>query len=245
MNLSKAISSLKMSLGLYGITLPFKDDITGKPIPTENVIRDVLTTVTIPEYSQFEPWVRIADCNLNQMKLVDRRNNIYLLPEFLTLTNVMYVRDVRLPSSITRGTYADITPVFGLNGSAQGVITGNAHMMLAGQMRSEPSFEYLGENKIKLYGWPRTVLTFEVACEHDANGESIPEGCYDSFMELATLDVKIFLYNTLKLYDGIPTAFGEINLKIEEYQGADAERTSLLNEWRDRFHLDMGLETFW
>ena len=77
MNLSKAISSLKMSLGLYGITLPFKDDITGKPIPTENVIRDVLTTVTIPEYSQFEPWVRIGDCNLNQMKLVDRRNNIY------------------------------------------------------------------------------------------------------------------------------------------------------------------------
>lgn len=245
MNLSRAISSLKMSLGLYGITLPFKDDVSGKPIPTENVIRDVLTTVTIPEYSQFVPWIRIGDCDIKNMKCVDRDNNIYVLPAFLTLTNVMYVKDVRLPQSTARGTYTDISPVFGLNGSAQSVINGNAQMLLAGQMRAEPSFEYIGENKIRLYGWPRTVLTFEVACEHEANGESIPDGCYDSFMELAALDVKMFLYNTLKLYDGIPTAFGEINLKIEEYQSADSDRTALLNEWRDRFHLDMNLETFW
>jgi hypothetical protein len=245
MNLSKAISSLKMSLGLYGITLPFKDDVTGKPIPTENVIKDVLSTVTIPEYSQFQPWIRIGDCDIKQLKCIDQRHNIYLLPAFLTLTNVMYVKDVRLPQSTARGTYSDVSPVFGLNESAQGVITGNAHLLLAGQMRSEPSFEYLGENKIRLYGWPRTMLTFEVACEHDPSGESIPDGCYDSFMELAALDVKVFLYNTLKLYDGIPTAFGEINLKIEEYQTADGDRKSLLDDWRDRFHVDMGLETFW
>ena len=63
-------------------------------------------------------------------------------------------------------------------------------------------------------------------------------------MQLATLDVKMFLYNTLKLYDNIPTAFGNIQLKIEDHQGAESERTALLDKWNDTFHLDMDFEQF-
>lgn len=111
-------------------------------------------------------------------------------------------------------------------------------------MRAEPTFEYLGENKIRLYGYPRVPLTFKVACEHDPNGESIPDSCYSSFMELAMLDMKQFLYNTLKHYEGIPTAFGTINLKIEDYQGAEAERNSLLEKWGDTYHVDMDWESW-
>ena len=111
-------------------------------------------------------------------------------------------------------------------------------MMVAGQMRAEPTFEYLGENKIRLYGWPKTTVAFKVACEHEPNGESIPDSCYSSFMDLATLDMKVFLYNTLKLYDGIPTAFGEIKLKTEDYQSAEADRRELLNQWTDVFAVD-------
>ena len=58
------------------------------------------------------------------------------------------------------------------------------------------------------------------------------------------LDVKQFLYNTLKLYDGIPTAFGNINLKIDDYQSAEGDRNALLDKWRDSFHLDMQWEKF-
>lgn len=244
MNLSKAISHIKMQLGLYGITLPFKDEITGQPTPTENVIRDVLTTVTIPIYSQFKPWEREGSIPLDQLKLVDKKENIYMLPAFLTLTPVMYVSNVSLPYHNMRGTFHDVAPAYGINSSVQGVATAQAYMMVAGQMRSEPTFEYLGENKIRLYGYPRVQLTFKVACEHDPNGESIEESCYDSFMELAMLDVKQFLYNTLKLYDGIPTAFGAINLKIDDYQSAEADRNALLDKWRDTFHLDMDWEEF-
>lgn len=244
MNISKAASQLKMQLGLYGITLPFQDPITKQTTPTENVIMDVIKTMTIPVYSQFVPWIRQGDIHVNSLKVVDRIKGIYVLPAFLTLTPVMYVADVSLPFQNTRGTYGDIAPAYGINRSVQGVATSQAYMMLAGQMRSEPTFDYLGENKIRLYGYPKTELSFKVACEHEPNGETIPEGCYDSFMELATLDMKIFMYNTLKLYDGIPTAFGNINLKIEEYQSADADRNALLDKWRDTFHLDMDWEEF-
>lgn len=244
MNMSKVVSSIKMSLGLYGITLPFKDPITGQTTPTENVIMDVIKTITIPEFSQFVPWMRTGDISVNSLKLVDREKNIYMLPAFLTLTPVMYVASVKLPYQNTRGTYGDIAPAYGINRSAQGVATSMAYMMVAGQMRAEPTFDYLGENKIRLYGYPKTVLSFTVACEHEPNGETIDAGCYDSFMKLATFDMKVFLYNNLKLYDGIPTAFGNINLKIEEFQGADAEREAFLEQCRDTYHLDMDWEQF-
>lgn len=244
MNISRAISHIKMQLGLYNITLPFKDEITGQPTPTENVIRDVLTTVTIPIYSDFVPWIREGTIHVNQLKVVDKINGIYMLPAFLTITPIKYVSDVNLPYHNNRGTYGDIAPAYGINRSVQGVLTSQAYMMVAGQMRSEPTFEYLGENKIRLFGYPRVPLSFKVACEHEPNGESIEESCYDSFMELAILDVKQFLYNTLKLYDGIPTAFGNINLKIDDYSSAESDRNNLLDKWRDSFHLDMDWEEF-
>lgn len=238
MNMSNVISHIKMQLGLYNITLPFKDDITGQPTPTENVIRDVLKTVTIPVYSQYVPWIREGTINVNNLKVVDRRNGIYMLPAFLTITPVMYVSSVDLPVVNNRGSYGDIAPAYGINRSVQGVLTSQAYMMVAGQMRAEPTFEYLGENKIRLYGYPKCDLSFRVACQHEPNGESIKDSCYDSFMELAILDVKQFLYNTLKLYDGIPTAFGNINLKIDDYQSAETDRNVLLDRWRDTFHVD-------
>lgn len=244
MNMSTVASSLKMQLGLYGITLPFKDQVTGQPTPTENVIMDVLSTMTIPRYSQFVPWMREGTINIKSLKCINEREGIYLLPAFLTTTPVMYVSDVSLPYKNTRGTYGDISPAYGVSRSVQGVITAQSYMMLAGQMRAEPTFQYLGNNKIKLYGYPATELSFSVACQHETNGETIEDSCYDSFMQLAELDTKIFLYNSLKLYDNIPTAFGQINLKIDEWQSAESDRNALLDQWREIYHLDMDWEKF-
>lgn len=244
MNLSRAISQLKRQYGLYEITLPFKDDITGDPIPTETIIRDVLVNTTIPTYSQFVPWIREGTCHLKSLKRIDKNSNIYMLPAWLTITPVMYVLDVSLPMINNRGTFGDVAPAYGINRSVQGVLTSQAYMMVAGQMRAEPTFDYKGANQIQLYGYPQCDLTFVVACEHEPNGETIEDGCYASFMELAALDLKIFLYNSLKMYDSIPTAFGEIKLKIESYEGAEEARNGLLDKWTDTFHLDMGLEHF-
>ena len=251
MILSRTISHIKMALGLYAITLPFKDDITGETTPTENVIRDVLTTATIPIYSQFVPWTREGMANLGNLKIIDRRNSVYLLPAFLTTTPVMYISNVYMPFHGDRGIHSGvghgdgfIAPLHGLYRGGRAVAASQASLMLMGQMRSEPTFEYLGENKVRLYGFPRTNVMFRLACEHEPNGETIPAGCYDSFLQLAMLDVKMFLFNTLKLYDQIPSAHGTINLKIEEFQAADSDRTSLLKEWGEVFHLDMDWHQF-
>ena len=58
-------------------------------------------------------------------------------------------------------------------------------------------------------------------------------------MELADIHCRMFLYNHLKFYNNIPTAFGNLELPISDWQGASQELTTLLNDWRDRFHADM------
>lgn len=237
MNLSRAISSIILQYGLYNVNLPFNDSI-------ENVIHNILSTETIPIYSEFVPWERAATVNLAYMKLLDKHMNIYQLPEELTSTPVKYVISVKPPFEVNRGIYGDVSVPFGVARSIQGVLANQAYSMVVGQARAEPTFEYLGENKIRLYGFPKTWTTIKVAAEHDPNGESIPSGCTDSFMQLAKLDVRISLYNTLKLYDGIASAFGTISLKTEDHQGAESERNTLLEEWRNTFHLDMDIWEF-
>lgn len=239
MNISKVVSVLKKQNGLYGITLPFKDEETGAPIPTETVIQDVLATVTVPGYSQFVPWEREGDCNVSDLKCVDQRKSIFMLPAWLCLTPVMYVSDVHIPFMNQRGQWGDIAPAYGISRSVQGVLTAQAYMMTAGQMRAEPTFDYKGFNKIQLLGWPKTVLTFCVAAEHMPNLETIPDSCYDSFMQLANLDLGEYLWNNLKMYDPIPTAHGEYKLKIDQFERCTEQKEQLLEKWRDVYHVDM------
>lgn len=239
MNISKVVSVLKKQNGLYAITLPFKDPETGDPIPVETIITDVITTVTVPMYSQFQPWLRVGDCRLQDLKVVNRMQSIYELPAWLTITPIMYVSDVHLPLNNQRGTWGDVSPAYGIAPSVHGVITAQAYMMLAGEMRSEPTFDYLGHNQVKLLGYPRSMLTFEVAAEHMPNLETIEDSCYQSFMQLAQLDLGEYLWNNLKMYDPIPTAHGEYKLKIDQWERSAETKSELLEKWGDVYHVDM------
>lgn len=239
MNLSQIVSVLKKQFGLYIVALPFKDEITGEPTAPELIIKDIIKTVTIPMYSQYQPWIREGDADVSKLKVIDQKRFIYEIPAYLTVTPVKYIIDIRLPFMNTRGTFGDISPTYGINRSVSGVISSMAYMNLAGQMRAEPSFEYLGNNQVRMYGYPKTIVTFELACEHEPNGETIPYGCYQSFLELATLDLKEFLWNNLKHWDKIPSAFGTVDLKIDEFQSASSDKKALLEKWDDIYHLDI------
>lgn len=235
MNISKVISTLKLQNGLYTITLPFKDAVTGEPTPIENVIKEVLETITVPTYSQYVPWIRECIEDVKNLKLVDKKQNIYQLPKLLCMTPVMYVMDVSFPYEGTIDFYSNVNPMYGVAGAAQSVITGQSFNMLAGALQAEPTFEDTGFNTVKLYGFPKVALKFTVACEHTPNLESIKDSCYASFMQLATLDLQQFLWNTLKMYNPISTAHGEYNLKIDQFEQAEGQRRELLNEW-DNFY---------
>ena len=196
MNISDIATTLKMELGLWDITLPLKDE-NGKTKPIESVIQSVIEKITLPMYSQYVPWIRTGDCPIRNLKAVDKRRGIYMLPAFLTITPVMYVINIE-PTQRNVGAYGSIIPGYGYTG----------------------------------YGGVG-------AAAHLPNLETIEESCYSSFMQLATLDMKIFLWNLLKRYRNLPSAHGMIPLEIDEYQNASEEKKTMLADWDDRFHLDL------
>lgn len=244
MNMSRTVSFLKMMLQQHQITFPFKDESTGAQIPAENVIYNVLSTMTIPMYSQFVPWKRTCIGDLSKMECLDQSRSLYRLPKEITDTPILYVIEIKPPFNNSRATLGSYVQSRIFSYSAQATATAMGYRMAAGQMRHEPSWELAEGDTIYLYGWPRIPLQFTVACEHLPNGETIPPGCFDSFTQLAQLDLEVFTYNALKNYEGLPSAHGQVSLGIQDWAQSKSERENLLEKWRDTYHLDMGWETF-
>jgi hypothetical protein len=244
MNISEVINDIKLGCGLNTIALPFDK-------PVEVVMQEILQT-SIRTFSRFKPHIKEGYeliKNLKSPNDVAKKMNIYILPETLTTTHVhdayaypassQYQSNEATTSAFTVG-----SPFVGFGAYyPQDIInaemTGAAINKFAGITSRQPTSKWLGYNKIQLFDFPgSSFVQFVVKCDHDSNGESIPESCVESFMELATLDVQRVLYNNLKNMVNVGSAFKEIQIKIDDWSGAEQSRKELINSWTDSFHLD-------
>lgn len=57
----------------------------------------------------------------------------------------------------------------------------------------------------------------------------------ETFEELAILDVKDFLYQSLKLYGDLETVFGTTNIKIDDWSSAASDRKDMVNQLREQY----------
>ena len=244
MNISDVINDIKLTCGLNTIALPFKDS-------TENVIRDILKT-SIRTFSRFKPYEKEGyeeRKNLRSPSEEHARQGIYYLPPSLTTTPVhsadAYVSSaVNKNGELTTNAFTVGSPFVGFGSyypqdilNATG--TGAAINKYAGVSGTAATSKWLGYNKIQLFNFPdNIVVRFVVQCDHDMSGETIPESCVESFMELATLDVQRTLYNNLKNMNNVGGAFKEIQLKIDDWSNAESQRKELVDKWTGNFHLD-------
>ena len=244
MNISDVINDIKLTCGLNTIALPFKDS-------TENVIRDILKT-SIRTFSRFKPYEKEGyeeRKNLRSPSEEYKRRGIFFLPPALTTTPVhsadAYVAaTVHTRGEATTNTFTVVSPFVGfgsyypqdiLNAQMTGA-TINKFTGLSGEVATS---KWLGYNKIQLYNFPENcTIKFVVQCDHEMTGETIPESCVESFMELATLDVQRTLYNQLKNMNNVGGAFKEIQLKIDDWSNAESQRKELIDKWTGNFHLD-------
>lgn len=244
MNISEVINDIKLTCGLNTIALPYDAS-------TELVISEILRT-SIRTFSRFKPNIKEGYEELKNLRSPTdalKIQHIYYLPGNLTTTPV-HEADAELVSSLVHNsevntnnfTVASPFIAFGsyypqdiMNATATGV----AINKYSGVTTTTPTSKWLGYNKIKLFNFPENcVVHFIVKCDHDPTGETIPESCVESFMELATLDVQRTLYNQLKHFNGVGSAFKEIQLKIDDWSGAEAARKELIKQWTDTFHYD-------
>lgn len=235
MNQSEVVTRIKLKLGLNAIATPF-DDIN-------SVIMEILNTITIPVFSKYYPYKEEIKLNLNDLTLLEKTNQykIYLLPEFVH-RKLLYVfdcvYDASCMSGLGFGYYGEVIPLMTGNAIQQSMLS-NATAQLISTMLPKMTFKYEAPRKLYIYNaYSSYKVILKVGFEHDRSMASIPDTASESFMELALLDVKENLYPTLKRYNNIPTAIGNIDLKIDDWENAENDRKELINRWDDTYHLD-------
>ncbi|ALN97865.1 hypothetical protein Bp8pS_186 [Bacillus phage vB_BpuM-BpSp] len=72
-------------------------------------------------------------------------------------------------------------------------------------------------------------------CVHPVHFGTIPTNLQDEFLKLALLDIKDVLYNLRHRFANMQTAFGSIELFIDDLQDASDRREELLAKWRSNF----------
>lgn len=233
MILSNIITRIKLKLGIINIATPF-DNLDG-------VITDIIKDITVPVFSIYQPCKESMYVMTNELTRIEKedQSETFLLPEFKG-RNLLEVIDVTYDDSSLSG--------LGYYGGGMPLTTGNLiqQAMLANagaQMTSliypKISFHYEHPRKLTIYNsWSSAKLKLTLAFEHDKSLASIPETARESFLKLALLDVKENLYPTLKQYSQINSAYGNIDLKIDDWANAESERNELINQWDDTYHLD-------
>ena len=109
------------------------------------------------------------------------------------------------------------------------------------------TFIFIPPNIIETY--PKYVgnqdLMVVCKCVHPSHLGTIPLSLRDQFFRLCELDVKISIYQILKNYDQLNTAYGTIDLKLQDYENAEDQRRELLEQWDANFLREPNRKHFW
>lgn len=233
MNLSQLLTSIKMDLGIYGLALPFEKG--------DQAIVEAIQLRTLTTFSQYAPYVLRVNMELSELICIQNNyeESIYEIPDVFGDRKLLYIRKIDQRNKMLGTNYGG--PNFDSSfDTYNALMLGQANADLYQAAQPAFSFKFQHPNLLHLFNTNSfsTQLVMEFAMQHTDNLATIPNTSWESFYDLASLDVKKFLFNALKHYRDIQTAYGTITLKIDDWEGADNERKELIEKWRDLYHLD-------
>ncbi|NNV04676.1 hypothetical protein [Brevibacillus sp. MCWH] len=233
MSIGELLTSIKMDLGIYGLALPFEDE--------NKILYDTIKLRTLKTFSQFFPHIISVDFKINELKCIKSQyqESIYELPDVFGDRKIIYVRKVS-PKNKLSG-YGYTTPVFDDSMDIyNSLMMAQASANLLSTITPPFTFKFVQPNLLYLYNMTTYggEITVDFGLEHTDNLMTIPNSAWEGFYELALIDVKRFLYNSLKHYNELQTAYGTINLKIDDWSNAESDRKELIEKWRNYAHID-------
>ena len=232
MNMSNLVTRIKLKLGLNVITTPFD---------VNQLIQDVIKIETLPVFSLYSPLRETLHCTINDLPLLDKGPNYrqVQIPE-IRPNKILGVDDVTYDETnlVDSATYGYCYP-YRFQSVWQTLVSANASMNLVRSMMPSITFKYEHPRKLTIYNvYVSRQLSIILSMEHDADLASIKPTTEESFYKLALLDTKVNLYSNMKHYTELQSAYGTINLRIDDWSNAESERNELLNTWEDTYHLD-------
>lgn len=234
MNMSQLITRIKLNLGLATIASPMEN--------LDMVIKTIIEEETVPFFSQYQPAKDVVVVDTRKLELISQTHEYqtFLLPDFDN-RKLLYVSNVEYDDSTLSGFghYGYGLPHVGTSLLSQ-IMMSNATISLYNKLIPKITYHYEHPRKLTLYNqFSECYLRLYLGFEHDKSLASIPDTCLTSFTKLALLDVKMALYSTFRYYSNISSVYGNIDLKIDSWEGAEGERNDLLSSWDDSYHLDM------
>ena len=235
MNISSLITRLKIELGIYSIALPVDN--------VNELLQNIIIDITLRTFSTLAPTYEKVRLKLSDLECIDKHSNYetYLLPDIFMNRELLFIKDVYYDESRISGVayWGGGAPILHGNTMNQAILS-NAAMPLVNKMIPKITFQYEHPRKVTLWNvFASDMLVFEMAFMQDKSLASITPTQEESFIKLAILDVKHALYQILKHYPEINSAYGNINLKIDDWAQAESERKTLLDEWENTYHMDV------
>ena len=239
-NISKVITSIKLDLGLMAMATPFEN--------LDELIREIIVVRTLPVFNEMAPNKMPLQIDTNDLELVEKRaeSSVYLLPDVFGDAEIMMIVDMEpiyddgrrsVDYNTSLFSYGTMPCIYGY----QELMLAQAQANMISASAKGSTFNFIPPNMIEIVNGYSMGNTFRltVALSHAENLSTIPSTCYTSFLKLATLDVKVYLYNTLIHYDNLQTAYGQLSLNIDRFSGAEDDRRALIEKWEQTYHLDL------
>lgn len=234
MNLSELLTSVKMKLGIYGLSLPIEN--------LDQTLYDVIKLESLKTFSQYFPHRIHLEMPMEDLETIKDGyvHTIVRLPDVFGDRRILFVEDVT-HGDVHRSTGGYLAPeiegsmdVFGM------MMMGHAVSHMNSAISPPVTFKFEAPNKLHLYNFKShaTKIIIVVCVEHFENLTSIPATSMESFRELVILDIKSFLYGIVKHYTDIQTAHGTINLKIDDWADAESKRAEIIEKWKSVHHLE-------
>ena len=239
LNPSKIISSIKMDLGIVGINLPFDN--------LDELIMEIIKVKTLPVFNELYPYKVPLLIDLNELQLVESRptSRIYVLPDVFGDRQIMMITGIEPTyDEMRHSAYESNVFAYGIDScfcGYQDLILAQAQSNMLSSVTKGTTCNFIAPNQIEIfseYGLGNKYR-LEVALEHSENLSTLPATTNTSFLKLATLDVKKYMFDNLKHYDNLNTSYGQISLRIEDWSGAESDRQQLIEKWEQSYHLDL------
>lgn len=231
-NMTLLVDKIELRLGSWVLDLP---DELGKSIwPEKVIIPDTIVT-----YSRYFPH-QFRYTITPEMK---KKNGWYLLDEelfgdckILGVKNIDWGRFNGNVFGTQYGMYDFMAAGYDIGDTFDLINAANVNSLFNNGIY--PDFE--PPNKFKLestYGAEVHISQFDVyiLLEHSPNLTTISPTQMETFEKLAISDVAGFLYNGLKMYDGVETVLANVNLRLDELQEKARSRDDVIQEIKEGY----------
>jgi len=207
-------------------------------------IHNNLLTNTLPIFSQYFPCYRRYNYEPKENK-TETVDQFYLnIPEINENNlKIISVAMVMPQSTVIDTSYFDgYRPV---NLTIEDVIMNSLATNLSSSAKySFRRFKFIPPNRIMLRGFGDIQLALVLKMAYPSFS-AIPESVIEQFLDLATEDIKIFIYNKLKHYDQLQLPIGTIDLKLDNIQNGESGRAEVIDRFNSKGYPNKALTHYY